>query len=469
MKSNQNIVKREDGKYYLTEYSLKCYAIDFSCKWVALLYAIVAAAMALLLSCPAGWVLLAAIIGAGVGAALGAAMCGDMAAIMRVWVAIKTDAQLGEHNAVANKPGVHMTCRAFGGEITYVPNVKNEFTALCLFAVNIGMTGLEGFMYAYAGRGLGMLGTARFGAFFANFGTNFLASYTMKGVAMRTLFASVGATNSYYYSKTEGSSKEEMTEGALNGGFFIEGAFYRLGTKATTGQGYEKDVYNTETGQYEKQTDWMAMSNDIAMPLSMGGIKAGTNNRDANINDVKAGAKNVLNEWSNPKQTAVSEFNKLKEQLTKTVDAAKEFRNRLKSQKKGNGAHEKASIVYRTQGGELPNASQKRIIIDENGNIKIKGDKMLYVTLDDKAHQVYFYNKRGGAGKGAEVTSFEIPEALAKEIKSNAVPQYEGKTFPNKPQISDPSKSSGAFGLPEEYIKKIEAQAIKGSGKIEQP
>ena len=58
---------------------------------------------------------------------------------------------------------------------------------------------------------------------------------------------------------------------------------------------------------------------------------------------------------------------------------------------------------------------------------------------------------------------------LVGKVKSNAVPQYEGKTFPNKPQISDPSKSSGAFGLPEEYIKKIEAQAIKGSGKIEQP
>ncbi|RLJ72496.1 hypothetical protein BCL90_4117 [Pedobacter alluvionis] len=61
----------------------------------------------------------------------------------------------------------------------------------------------------------------------------------------------------------------------------------------------------------------MAMSNDIAMDLIMGGIKAGTNSRDANINDVKAGAKNVLNEWSNPKQTAFSEFNKIKEQLTK--------------------------------------------------------------------------------------------------------------------------------------------------------
>ena len=37
-------------------------------------------------------------------------------------------------------------CSAFGDQITYVPMEKSDFTALCLFAVNIGMTGLEGFI-----------------------------------------------------------------------------------------------------------------------------------------------------------------------------------------------------------------------------------------------------------------------------------------------------------------------------------
>ena len=84
--SNQDIACRETGEYYLTEYSLKCKGIDFACKWVALLYAIVTAVMTLLCSCPAGWVLLAAILGALAGSIIGAAMCGDLAAIMRIWV-----------------------------------------------------------------------------------------------------------------------------------------------------------------------------------------------------------------------------------------------------------------------------------------------------------------------------------------------------------------------------------------------
>ncbi|HEX8461577.1 MAG TPA: hypothetical protein VF623_09110, partial [Segetibacter sp.] len=94
---------------------------------------------------------------------------------------------------------------------------------------------------------------------------------------------------------------------------------------------------------------------------------------------------------------------------------------------------------------------------------------MLYITLNDKSHQLYFYQKRGGAGKGAEIVSFEIPQSLANEIVSNGIPQAQAKFNPSKPQISDPTKSSSAFGLPKNYIDKIRQQAIKGSGKTETP
>jgi hypothetical protein len=90
---------------------------------------------------------------------------------------------------------------------------------------------------------------------------------------------------------------------------------------------------------------------------------------------------------------------------------------------------------------------------------------MLYVTIDDATHQVYFYGKRGSA----EIASFEIPESLAQEIRANGVPQKQGGAFPDKPQISDPTKSTGAYGLPKEYIQKLQDQAIKGTGKIEKP
>ena len=128
-----------------------------------------------------------------------------------------------------------------------------------------------------------------------------------------------------------------------------------------------------------------------------------------------------------------------------------------------------SATVYRTQGGAVPNASQERIIIGDNGKVDIEGDKMLYVTLDDKNHQIYFLEKRGGAQSGAYIASFEIPQSLADDIKNNAVPQEEGRLFPGLPQKVDPTKSNSAYGLPKEYIQKLRQQAIQGSGSTETP
>jgi filamentous hemagglutinin len=169
-------------------------------------------------------------------------------------------------------------------------------------------------------------------------------------------------------------------------------------------------------------------------------------------------AKQVASEWRHPVETAKAE-------IGKAVDTAKQFREQLKKLVDETGANE-TSTVYRTQGGKVPNASRNRILIDENGNVTINGDNMLYVTIDDISHQIYFYNKRGGVAQDAEIVSFEIPKSLAEEIKQNAVPQDLGKENPGKPQISDETKSTGAYGLPKEYIEKIQGQAIQGSGKI---
>jgi hypothetical protein len=89
---------------------------------------------------------------------------------------------------------------------------------------------------------------------------------------------------------------------------------------------------------------------------------------------------------------------------------------------------------------------------------------MLFVTIDDKAHQVYFYNKRGGTENGAAITSFKITQSLADEIKNNAVSQLQGKTYPDRPQKVDVSKSPSAYGLPKTYIDKLRSQLIQGTG-----
>ena len=116
---------------------------------------------------------------------------------------------------------------------------------------------------------------------------------------------------------------------------------------------------------------------------------------------------------------------------------------------------------------QTPHKLSKRISVDNTGNIHIQGDTKLYVTIDDLNHTVYYFNKKGGSENGATITSFKITKELADEIRKNAVPQSQARSYPTSPEISDPTKSTGAFGLPKEYIKKLEQGAVKGSAKVQ--
>jgi hypothetical protein len=82
-----------------------------------------------------------------------------------------------------------------------------------------------------------------------------------------------------------------------------------------------------------------------------------------------------------------------------------------------------------------------------NGYVSIAGDEMLFVTLDDKSHSVFFYNKRGASESGAALYSYQMPQSLTEDIKRNAVSQQQGKLFSQSPQRVDESKSNSAFGL----------------------
>lgn len=131
----------------------------------------------------------------------------------------------------------------------------------------------------------------------------------------------------------------------------------------------------------------------------------------------------------------------------------------------------KTSTVYRAQGGAPPNASWRRVNINEKGNVSIGGDRntMLHISLDDKNHAVYFYNKRGGTAADAEVVSFKIPKKLADEIRKGSVPQDQGRKFPGSPQKVDPTRSGDAYGIKRDWIDRIEKGAIPGSGRITKP
>ncbi|THU39405.1 hypothetical protein FAM09_12940 [Niastella caeni] len=111
----------------------------------------------------------------------------------------------------------------------------------------------------------------------------------------------------------------------------------------------------------------------------------------------------------------------------------------------------------------------QRISVSNNGDITITGNTKLYITIDDQNHVNYYYNKKGGSEGGASVVSFQVAKEVADEIRNMAVPQAKAQSYPNRPEISDPTKSKGAFGLPANYIEKLRKGAIKGTGKIETP
>lgn len=118
---------------------------------------------------------------------------------------------------------------------------------------------------------------------------------------------------------------------------------------------------------------------------------------------------------------------------------------------------------------QTPYKDSQRISVDGSGNVKIKVDSHLYITIDDQNHATYYYNKKGASEEGATITSFKVSKKVADEIRQMAVPQAKGKSFPDRPQQVDVTKSKSAYGLPSNYIEKLEGGIIKGSGKVEQP
>jgi hypothetical protein len=160
--------------------------------------------------------------------------------------------------------------------------------------------------------------------FVSNFATNYLASWAMKGVVMRGVFAGYSAANAYFTSSTEGGDKEQIANAALDGGFFIERAAWRL-YQGVANEGYKDPA----TGE----TNWKAVLTDTSMMFSMGGIPAGGGGKDATPSDIGNVARQVASEWKNPVETAKAEIGKI-------VETAKQFREKLKGQKNGTGVHE---------------------------------------------------------------------------------------------------------------------------------
>lgn len=325
--NQKQIAKRDDGNYYLTINSRKCHTFgDFSCRYAALLIAIIAALIAVLCSCPAGWVLLAAIAGAAVGAGIGMLICGDKAAIARKWNSIYVLTIIEGQETVTNQiTAAHLTCEAFNYPITYAPNIKTELDAWFVFTVNVGFTGLEAFITVYAARGVTLLATQP-RIFAYNFVVNYLKSISLSGIIARWGFSEIVGQQTYLTSQVEGGDPEEIARAKEEAFWFVEKPLSRIATMDYN--------YIDENGKRKFNTEQLI--NDFKVPLSLGGIPGGMTDKSG------SGVRSRVGRATDA--TATDAMRAWDATFKPFIESAKAFREGLKGSEKGKGSVAKNSL-----------------------------------------------------------------------------------------------------------------------------
>lgn len=132
----------------------------------------------------------------------------------------------------------------------------------------------------------------------------------------------------------------------------------------------------------------------------------------------------------------------------------------------GDNLADDSQTVFRVQGGTPPKASKELIVLDENNNVRIN-QTTLNISMGDPDHAKYFLDKR----PGAHIVLFKISRFLANLIEKSAIPQANYKSNPanqnqTAPKIVDPATPGKSYELPPPWAKKLEKDAIPGSGKI---
>ncbi|TDW96816.1 hypothetical protein [Dinghuibacter silviterrae] len=154
MQSTQLVARKQDGHKYITinDKSTQSF-VDFACKKLMWLMALVAAVIAVCVVATGGAALIAigAIAGAAgavFGAVVGSLICGQKAAMARHWIGQKDNLKILGTPTVT---GAHkMVCSIFNEEITFAPNIKSWWQAVALGAANFIGGVLQGAMVGAA-------------------------------------------------------------------------------------------------------------------------------------------------------------------------------------------------------------------------------------------------------------------------------------------------------------------------------
>lgn len=288
-------------KKHLTHFDKACNGPDFTCKWAVILAVAAAVFLALLMSNPVGWAILAGLL---IGVGLGLLLCGGMMAGGREWFDYdETIIILEERHPLPSY--AYMTC-ALGGEITWQPQITSPGMAVWTGLRNLGFATLEGVMYGYAAYGgVSLFTKAGLKAAFGTSFKTFLKSNFVQGWA-RTFWNAGGkslltkslpllirggfaAENVLYNSQTgqyeevdEDGNKRTNYSAAVGDGvqtFFGETAPYRsVGTKIINGE-WDK-ITGSEVGQC------------IAIPFSFIGVNINATAHEGSVTQIPKGLRN---------------------------------------------------------------------------------------------------------------------------------------------------------------------------------
>lgn len=346
LQSTQLVATKQDGKRYITvnDKSTQSF-VDFACKKLMWLMALIAAVVAVAVVATGGAALIAigAIAGAAgavVGAVMGSLICGQKAAMARKWIGEKNNFKILGISTVTGNNKMH--CSIFGEDITYAPKIKSWWQAISLGTANFIGGVLQGAMIGAAvGAGGALLrgGMAALGEGGAsglgrsalqlvkslpgNLVQNVVGSYTTgMGLGIRGVLGVQQAAESY------GSTGSAGAGDAAKGFFGMELGTYQSGKNIFTGHGTAMDYLGLglwfapiAKGTKEGGGDEKADPDEQEAPKNQGKGEADpTGGGDPEAYEDNTSLEDKINESQDARDRAVNEHQDLgKKYESKTV------------------------------------------------------------------------------------------------------------------------------------------------------
>lgn len=246
LQTTQLSTKKISGAKYITVADKATSSwIDFGCRKLMLIMAILAAVVVVAVVATGGAALgvliaagaVAGAAGAAFGAVIGSLICGQKAAAAREWLNSKNDLIIQGHNAITGDD--KMLCNLFGETISFAPQIKNWWQAVSLGAANYIGGIMEGAMFGAAiGFGGGVLagGPAVLGEVgLSNLGANWLATWGGWGLGLRGLTTTQSVLGAY------GNTGEVTTGDVAKGVFGMEYGSFKAAQNILTGKGTASD------------------------------------------------------------------------------------------------------------------------------------------------------------------------------------------------------------------------------------